>query len=144
MNITFWLHGLACDRPESHFTVTLLKNVSTEAHIRHHFTNPYCIWPNRAVECLCKEVLRLTRTLLSESRLFVVQWPTIIEGVQKIVNPSSVGRLGKNEAVNIMCLMEVFTGLTPCAILIRPMSLRRYRESKALSKARLKDVANIK
>lgn len=112
----------------SHFKTSLMNLLTSETRIRHHFTTAYCPWANGTVERLCREVLRVTRALLSEWKLSVGQWPTIVECIQRIINQSPMEHLGKDDDGKMLCPMKVFTGLNPSTLLVRPSPLRRFRD----------------
>lgn len=127
----------------SHFTASLMTNLTREMHIRHHFTTAYCPWANGTIERLCKEVLRVVRALLSEWKMPVTQWPSLVGAVQKVINHSPIKRLGRNRAGNMRCPMEVFTGLTPSPLLVRPMPLKTYRTVRVLDNERVRSIIDI-
>lgn len=90
------MHWLVTDQG-SHFVASLMSTLTKKAKIRHHSTTPYCPWANGTVERLCKEILRITKALLSEWKLPVTQWPSLTESIQKIINHSPSKKLGKTK-----------------------------------------------
>lgn len=127
----------------SHFKARLMKGLTEEMHIKHHFTVAYCPWSNGTVESLCKEVFRIAHALLSEWKPSVGQWPAILDAIQNIINQSAVQRLGRNGARKLRCPMEVFSGLQPPAMVIRPIPLRPYRNMRTIDEERCKEIMNI-
>lgn len=127
----------------SHFKTTLMKNLTDEMQIRHHFTIAYCPWSNGTVERLCKEILRIARALLSEWKLAVGRWPAVIDAIQRVVNHSPVERLGRSANGNMRCPMEVFSGLKPPSLIVRPLPMRTYRDMETLNAARCQSILNI-
>ena len=41
----------------SHFKNMLIKSLTEESRVHHHFTTAYCPWSNGSVERICREVL---------------------------------------------------------------------------------------
>ena len=89
----------------SNFKNQTLSLLNRELHAFHHFTNPYHPQSNGTVESMCKEVLRAVRALISEFRLKIVEWPSVIRMVQSILNHSIRPSLGNRAPVT------EFTGL---------------------------------
>lgn len=127
----------------SHFKAALMKRLTSEIHIRHHFSTAYFQWSNGAVERMYKEVPRIASALLSEWKLSAGQLPTIVEAIQRILNQSPVEHLEKNEIGKIRCPLEVFTGLKPSPILIRPSPLRRFCDLKIIDQERDNQLIDI-
>lgn len=50
----------------SHFKAPLMKQLTDQTHIRHHFSTAYGPWSNGTVECVGKEVIGILQALLSE------------------------------------------------------------------------------
>lgn len=69
-----------------HSSASLMENLTSMAHIKHHFTTAYCPWATRTIERLCKEVLRAVRALLLELKLSPLQWPAMVKCIQCILN----------------------------------------------------------
>lgn len=95
----------------SHLTASLSSSLTNKTRIRHHLTTVYCPWANETIERMCKEVLRVVLTFLSEWKLPTMQWPSKIETIQKAINLLRLR--GRNGARNLRCIMEMFTGFTP-------------------------------
>ncbi len=94
-----WIGAFGCpvwlisDRG-SHFHNELIKSLTEELRLRHHFTTAYCPWANGSVERVCREVLRACKALLAEWRLAAQDWPTLTECIQSVLNHSPLKRLG--------------------------------------------------
>lgn len=127
----------------SHFIASLMTSLTKDARLSHHFIAPYCLCTNRTVERLCKEVLRISKTLLSEWKLPVIQCPSTVEAVQRVINQWPLKRLGKTSEGRTRCSMKIFTGLRQAPLLICPTSLRKCRDTKAIHEARLNEIANV-
>lgn len=127
----------------SHFVASLMASLTKASRIRHHFTIPYCPRANGTVERLCKDVLRISKALLSKWKLRIVQWPSIIEAIHNIINHSPAIRLGKNKQGSTLCPMEDLTALKPSPLLKRPMPLRNFKDVKALDEARTRELINM-
>ena len=72
----------------THFKNEVLRQLSKALHTRHHFTTPYCPWNNGAVERLGKELLRVSRAILSELQLQHTSWPDLVPMFQLALNNS--------------------------------------------------------
>lgn len=70
----------------SHFTSTLMKDMTEDMKLDHHFTTAHCPWANGSVERICREVIRANRAVLSEMKLDPTEWTAIVECVQSILN----------------------------------------------------------
>lgn len=77
--------GLMSDGP-SHFKNETLQLLAKGLSTPHSFTLPYCPWSNGAVERLGKELLRVTRSLLSELQQRPDSWPQLVPVVQSAIN----------------------------------------------------------
>lgn len=107
MNRLFWVHGMVGDR--SGVAPHSIANGHRYERIKktHHSTKPYFPSPNGTDERLCKEVLRISETLLPERKLPATQWSSLIEIIQKIINHSPSARLGKDKEGSFLSPMEV-------------------------------------
>lgn len=74
----------------SHFIASLMASRPKDAPISHHFTTPYCPCPSGTVERLCKEVLRISKSLLSKWKWQTIQWSATVKAVQRVINQSSL------------------------------------------------------
>lgn len=62
----------------THFRNETLRLVSKALHTLQNFTLPYFPWSNGAVERLGRELLRITREILSELQLRPDAWPDLL------------------------------------------------------------------
>lgn len=120
-----------------------MSNLTTHMHIKHHFTAAYCPWSNGTVERVCKEVIRIARSLLSEWKLSAGQWPAILDKIQRVINHSPVERLGKDKNGNTRCPVEVFLGIKPSQFVALPKPLRKYKDFKSTSEERCRQIIII-
>lgn len=67
----------------------------------------------------------------------------IIDLVQKVINKSPLGRLGKNEQTNISCPSEDFTSLEQTTLTVCTMPLRNRRDLNSLNPYCIASVTNI-
>lgn len=72
-----------------------------------------------------------------------MQWSSIMEAVQKVINHSPLKRSGRNSIGNMRCHMEVFTGPTLSPLLFRPTPMKTYRTLQAIGDERLRSVVNV-
>lgn len=77
------------------FTASLMKNLTKNVHVRLHLSTACSPWANRTVERLCKEVICSVRVLLLELKLLLLEWPSVIEEGQAIINQSPLKRFRK-------------------------------------------------
>ena len=77
-----------------HFRNQLISKLNRQLRAHHHFTTPYCPQANGTVEHACQEVLRACRVLLSEFRLQMKKWPSVMHIAQTILNHSTRPSLG--------------------------------------------------
>lgn len=127
----------------SYFISFLMNNLTSRMHIKHHITTTYYPWSNGTVERVCKEVLRPACSLLSDSKMSVGQWPTIVHVIQRVINNSHVERLRMNEAGNMRCQIGVFFGRRPSHLVAIPSPLHRYRDLKSLEEERCRQTVSI-
>ena len=90
----------------SHFKNEVIRRLRDEARIYHHITTPYVPWANGTVERVGREVLRALRALSAELRLPREEWPSLVKGIQSMLNNSQLVRLGLSP-------LKAFTGLEP-------------------------------
>jgi RNase H-like domain found in reverse transcriptase/Reverse transcriptase (RNA-dependent DNA polymerase)/Integrase core domain/Integrase zinc binding domain len=91
----------------SHFKNQVMDSVRKTLRSQHHFTTAYSPWANGTIERACREVLRAVRALLSEFRLSVSQWPTVVRIVQSVLNNSPSQHRGN------IAPLTAFTGRSP-------------------------------
>ena len=131
----------------SHFKNMLIKSLTEEVRVHHHFTTAYCPWANGSVERICREVLRSCKALLSEWHLAAQDWPSITEAVQSVLNHAPLKRLGLR---NSNCPgvyrtpLEVFTGHKPVRPLLRALPIGSYPNAKTQDEITARQVINIK
>ena len=59
----------------------------------HHFVTAYCPWANGTVEVVNRMLLRVLKSMLSESKLSMVEWSKILFQVQMALNFNPSNRL---------------------------------------------------
>lgn len=69
-----------------HFKNETLRLLAKSLRTPHHFTLPYCPWTNGAVESLGKELLCVTRAVLSELKMRHDDWPLSVPLFQSELN----------------------------------------------------------
>lgn len=116
----------------SPFVASLMRFLTKESRIRHHLTIPYCPRSTGTVERLCKEVLRITNSLLSEWKLSVIQLPLLIKAIQKFINHSPPEKLCKNKEGSMLSPMGEFTKPKAAHLLIKRIPTLKLRNSEAL------------
>jgi hypothetical protein len=89
----------------SHFVNSVITELAEAFHCHHNVVLSGCSWINGSVERLNKEVLAVTRTLVSEYRIKTDEWPALLPIVQHALNHSPVHSLANHAPV------EVFTSL---------------------------------
>jgi len=131
-------NGLMSDGP-THFKNETVRLVSRGLKTPHHFTLPYTPWSNGAVERLGKEVLKVFRALVSELRMDLTEWTSLVPIVQSALNNSPSPQRGGVAPVT------AFTGMkaqTPIATFMRastglPVTLTDAQRDRALNIAAL-------
>jgi hypothetical protein len=81
----FSLFGVAyCWVPNqgSHFKNTVIADLQHQLGAKHHFTTARCPWANGTVENAMKQVLRVSRVLLSEWKMEPKRWRGLVPLVQ--------------------------------------------------------------
>lgn len=114
-----------CDQG-SHFKNQLVKNLTAERKVGHHFTTAYCPWANVSGERVCREVLRACEALLHEFRLALKDLPSITECIQSVINQSPFTRLGRRIGSSsgvYRTPLEVFTSHRPTCSLPRALPI---------------------
>ena len=74
----------------THFKKEAIRRTSCGLKVPHHFTLPYCLWSNGAVERLGKELLRVFRSVVTELGLDKNQWPDLLPLVQSALSNAPV------------------------------------------------------
>lgn len=72
----------------THFKNGFLRQLRKVLKYRHHFTLPYSIWSNGAIERLGKEILRPPRAMVSELQMRKDSWPALTPMIQSVINNS--------------------------------------------------------
>lgn len=127
----------------SHFVSSIITSLTQEARFKPHYTPLYSPWANRTIECLCREIIRVARSLLSDRKLSARKLNLIIEVIRKVVNRSLLNSLGRNQQGRIRCLMKIFTGLRLSPLLLCPRPLKRYNNVKKLLEVRTEEIVDI-
>lgn len=70
----------------THFKNVLMAEIARQLGIQQHFTIAYCPWSNGTVERANKEILRVLRVMLSETKLNMTEWHALLPVVQYAVN----------------------------------------------------------
>ena len=93
----------------SHFLNSLIEQLSLSLHIQHHFTLAYCPWSNGTVEVVNSYILSVLRSLISEFRLNLSDWPILLPLVRFALNHTI--------PPNRPAAITLFTGLSPSSAL---------------------------
>ena len=136
-----WPKYLVTDQG-SHFTNTVLQELTATTNVQHHLVTAYCPWANGTVERVNREIITLLQRLLIENRLHTTAWPSLVPIVQSVLNHTPV------ESLDNLAPVTVFSGQpssTPLSSIfniedgtmrsILPPSdvIRRHYETAALS-----------
>jgi hypothetical protein len=100
----------------SHFENKVVQRVQKELKAKHHFITANCPWSNSTIESACKQATRAYRAVLSELKMYVDEWPEVVNMGQSILDNSLSTRLNKRTP------MQVFTGhaeTTPLALMLK-------------------------
>jgi len=130
----------------SHFKNRLIASVTTGLHIGHHFTTAYSPWPNGSVERVRREVLRATKSLLSEWTLPSQDWPAVTECVQSVLNRAPLKRLGLRGAELpgvYRTPVEVCTEQKPVRPWVRALPLSQHTYAHSSDELHLRRLVNI-
>ena len=84
-----------------HFKNQLLDAVRRSLKVKHHFTTPHSPWANGGVERVNREVLKLTRALLSENAMPDDQWAYLLVAIQSSLNTARTRRLASASAIEV-------------------------------------------
>jgi transposase InsO family protein len=77
----------------SHFKNQAVEAVSKLFGAAHHFVTAYCPWANGTVEVANRMLLRVLKSILSESKLPMSQWTKVLGQVQMALNFNPAPRL---------------------------------------------------
>lgn len=97
---------LMSDGP-THFKNETVRLVTRGLKVPHHFSLPYTLWSNGAVERLGKELVRTFRAMLSELQMRVEEWPDLLPVVQSALNNSPSPQRANVEPI------KAFLGMKP-------------------------------
>ncbi|KAE8886173.1 hypothetical protein PF003_g29779 [Phytophthora fragariae] len=78
----------------AHFKNQLIEQLRVALGAHHHFTTAYTPWANGTVEVVNREVLKGVKALLSEKRLHVKDWTSVLPIIQAALNSMPADRLG--------------------------------------------------
>lgn len=126
-----------------HFILAMMADLAKQAHLRHYFAIQYRPWASSTVRSLCTEVLKTANALLSEWRLPITQWPSIVNAIQCVINQPPLRRLGRSKQGKLRCALEVFIGLARSSITIRPMLIRKFRDLDFMDWARIAGLTDV-
>lgn len=126
----------------AYFKSEILKNLTEDTLIKHHFTTAYCPWANRAVERPCKEVLKALRAQLYEWEMWEFQWPLVIDCIRCIIYQSTCERssLSKSacDAREVWRHLETLTGIRSFPMIARTAPIVRFKNYKWLAQKKVK------
>ena len=88
----------------SHFKNMVIEDLHRILGIKHHFTTAYVPWANGTVERANRDILFVTRALLSEFRLQPSNWPDILPMIQYSLNHTTSQRLGGHSPAGVFGL----------------------------------------
>ena len=146
-----WIAAFGCMKwivtdQGSHFSNKLIRELTEEYRISHHFVTAYSPWSNGTVERVCREVLRACRSLLSEWKLGPQDWPCVLHTIQSILNQSPSKRLGLRDKANpnvYRTPLECFTGITPFRALQRALPLSSFPKAYCVDEEKIRRVLAI-
>lgn len=130
----------------SHFTATLMSNITEDFKLSHHFTIPYCPWANGTVERECRGVIGENTAILSEVKLPPENWPGIVECVQSVLNHAplkTLGRRTEKDSTIFRTPLEVFTSHKPKRPLLRAVPLSEYKSTGIVTELRAQQLIQI-
>jgi transposase InsO family protein len=78
----------------AHFRNQLVEKLQRALGAQHHFVTAYTPWANGSVEVVNREILKCMKALLSERRLAIQDWPTLLPVVQAALNSMPADSLG--------------------------------------------------
>ncbi|GMF60896.1 unnamed protein product [Phytophthora fragariaefolia] len=97
----------------THFKNAVIQSLQRALGAHHHFTTARCPWANGTVKVVMREVLRCCRSLLSEWRLAVTEWPRVIKIVQLVLNHSPSASLDGVAPVTAMTEIPAMNPVDP-------------------------------
>ena len=78
----------------SHFKNKVVAELNRRLSTKHHFTLPYTPWSNGTIEIVNKSLRKLIRVWISEFRIDLSEWPSLIPLMTHVLNFSVSPRLG--------------------------------------------------
>ena len=78
----------------SHFKNSVVQELNRRLATKHHFTLPYAPWSNGTVEVVNRELRELLRVWVSEFRMDLREWPSLIPLMVHVLNFSVSPRTG--------------------------------------------------
>jgi hypothetical protein len=99
----------------AHFKNQIMLCLQKKLKAKHHFTTAHCPWANGTIESACKQVIRVSRALLSDLKMSVDDWDKVVPVIQSVLNNSPASRLQNRTP------MYVFTShkdTTPLALIL--------------------------
>lgn len=90
----------------THFVNHTIATLAESFKCTHNIVLSGCSWVNGSVERLLKDVLAVTRSLLSEIKLQRQDWPSLCPLIQHVLNHTPVQSLGGKAPVEVFTLLE--------------------------------------
>ena len=78
----------------SHFKNKVVSELNRRMATKHHFTLPYTPWSNGTIEVVNKSIRKLIRSWVSEFRISLSNWPSLVPLIMHVLNFSVSPRLG--------------------------------------------------
>jgi Integrase core domain/Integrase zinc binding domain len=100
----------------AHFKNQIMLCLQKKLKSKHHFTSAHCPWANGTIESACKQVIRVSRALLSDPKISMDDWDKVVPVIQSVLNNSPASRLQNRTP------MYVFTShkdTTPHALILK-------------------------
>lgn len=132
-------NGLISDSP-THFKNATVHLVANGLRVPHHFTLPYKVWSNGAIERLGKDLLRVFHSVASELQIRSEEWPELLPVVHSALNNAPSPHRAYTASVS------AFTGMyatPPVSTLIRsskavPVTVTGLQRERAFNSEDLK------
>jgi hypothetical protein len=103
----------------SHFNNEVLTLLQQRLLIQHHFTAAYAPWSNGQVERVNREVRELLSALLSENKLSLDAWTSLVPIVNHILNNTPSRRLGGHAPITVFTSRKP---TSPLNVIFRPLA----------------------
>ena len=127
----------------SHFHNAVHADLIEKFKTKKHFTVAYSPWANGTVERVNREVLRATKSLLSEWKLAPQDWPADIDCVQSVLNQSPLPRLGLQRPGVYRSPLQTFTGIPPSRPLLCALPTSKYKTAHFPEEVRATQVLRV-